>query len=204
MAKVILYYIHPGHQHSHTNLRMQQLAAAIEGIEQVDLYREYPRHNIIIDTEQQRLVDHDVIVFQFPVFWYSGPSLLKEWIDLVLEYGFAYGAQGTRLKEKKLMLAVTAGGPESAYSPSGYQNHTLRTFLTPFQQTASLCHMEFLSPYVLFNSLQTEDTGRIERHASGFVSLLEALRDDRYRIADAGTRETIGFQDLPQLIGEYA
>jgi len=137
------------------------------------------------------LVDHDVIVFQFPVFWYSGPSLLKEWIDLVLEFGFAYGLEGTKLEDKKVMLAVTAGGAESAYSPSGYQNHTLRTFLTPFQQTATLCHMKFLTPYVLFDSLHTEDSTRIEHHAGGFVRLLEALRDDRFSVTDASARETM-------------
>lgn len=202
MPRLILYYIHPGHRHSHTNQRMQQLAGAVENIEHVDLYREYPRFNINIDKEQQRLVDHDVVVLQFPVFWYSGPSLLKEWIDLVLEYGFAYGLEGDKLRGKKLLLAVTAGGPESAYRSSGYQNHTLRTFLTPFQQTATLCNMTFLSPYVLFNSLHTDDTSRIEQHARGYVRLLEAVRNDRFRTDDAQVRETIGFEDLDQLIEE--
>ena len=201
MANVIVYYIHPGHQHSHTNLAMQKQLQRVDDIETVDLYSEYPRFNINIDKEQQRLLNHDVIVFQFPVFWYSGPSLLKEWIDLVLEYGFAYGADGNSVKGKKMMLAVTAGGPEQAYTADGYQNHALRTFLTPFQQTATLCKMKFLPPYVLYNSLNTENTDRIEQHARGYVQLVESLRDDRFNVQAADQLDTFGAEDLPQLTG---
>ena len=59
---------------------------------------------------QQRgcgLLDHDVVLFQFPLFWYSTPSILKEWQDLVLEHGFAYGAEGDALDGKRMMIAVT-------------------------------------------------------------------------------------------------
>ena len=204
MASVILYYIHPGQQHSHTNRQMQVAAGQIEHVKRIDLYREYPRFNINIDKEQQRLVEHDVVLLQFPVFWYSGPSLLKEWIDLVLEYGFAYGASGNSLAGKKLLLAVTAGGPEHAYSAEGYQNHSLRTFLTPFQQTAALCKMEFTPPYVLYNSLQTEDTVRIEKHADGFARLIEAVRDDQLDYSALSAMDTFGFEDLGQLIRDNA
>ena len=51
----------------------------------IDLYAEYPDYNISIEREQQRLVEHDVIIFQFPIYWYSTPALLKEWQDLVPE-----------------------------------------------------------------------------------------------------------------------
>ncbi len=201
MASVIVYYIHPGHQHSHSNLAMQRLLQKVDGIERVDLYSEYPRFNINIDKEQQRLLNHDVVLFQFPVFWYSGPSLLKEWIDLVLEYGFAYGSEGNSVKGKKMMLALTAGGPRQAYTADGYQNHSLRTFLTPFQQTATLCKMQFLPPYVLYNSLHSEDDSRIEQHAQGYVQLVESLRDDRFNQRAAEELDTIGFKDLANLTG---
>ena len=47
-----------------------------------------------MDEEQQRLADHDLIVLQFPLYWYTGPALLKEWLDLVWLQGFAYGESG--------------------------------------------------------------------------------------------------------------
>ncbi len=178
MARLIVYYAHPGHRFSHVNAEMYRQARAVDGITVVDLYAEYPRHDIDIDREQKRLLEHDVIVFQFPLFWYSTPSLIKEWLDLVLEHGFAYGKDGDRLAGKRLQLAVTAAGPADAYSPQGYQNHHLRTYLRPLEQTAALCDMEYLPPYVLYASLRAPEEDRVGPHATGYRRLLEALRDD--------------------------
>ena len=76
---------------------------------------------------------HDVILFQYPVFWYAPPALVKEFLDLVLEYGFAYGENGTELHGKYMGLALTAAGSEQAYSVQGYQNFPLRDFTKPMQ-----------------------------------------------------------------------
>ncbi len=165
MAKLIAYYAHPGHKFSHVNVEMFRQAETVEGITLVDLYAEYPRFDIDIDREQQRLLDHDVILFQFPLFWYSTPSILKEWQDLVLEHGFAYGTGGTKLAGKQMILAISAAGPEDAYTPDGYQHHHLRTFLRPLEQTATLCKMTFLPPYVLYGSLKAPDAGQVKPHA---------------------------------------
>ena len=91
MARLLVYYAHPGHKHSHANRDMLAEARRVDGIEVVDLYAEYPRFDIDIEKEQQRLRDHDAMLFQFPLFWYSTPSLLKEWIDLVLEHALVLG-----------------------------------------------------------------------------------------------------------------
>jgi len=141
MKRVLVYYAHPGDKHSHVNHNMAAAAKALENVSFVDLYAEYPRHNIDIEREQQRLIGHDVIVFQFPLFWYSTPSLVKEWLDLVLEYGFAYGKDGDKLAGKAMQLAITTAGPKDAYRPEGYQHYPLQTFLTPLEQTARLCQM---------------------------------------------------------------
>jgi glutathione-regulated potassium-efflux system ancillary protein KefG len=193
MAKVIHYYAHPGQRFSLANRAMLRAARSVEGITQVDLYEEYPRHDINIDREQARLLDHQVIVFQFPLFWYSSPSLVKEWIDLVLEHGFAYGEEGDKLAGKSLMLAVTAAGPEAAYSPEGYQHFPLRTFLTPFEQTARLSKMRFLAPYVLHASLKSDPA----QHADGFATLLGALRDELYDLDRAVQAEIVTHSTLP-------
>ena len=159
MANVILYYAHPGHQFSHVNAQMFAAAQKVDGITIVDLYAEYPRFNIDPDREQQRLLDHDVILFQFPFFWYSTPAILKEWQDIVLEHGFAYGTGGDKLAGKTLGLAISAAGPEDAYQPNGYQHHKMRDFLRPLEQTATLCQMGFLPPFVLYGSLKAPKLG---------------------------------------------
>lgn len=197
MARLLVYYAHPGHRYSHANRAMVRRAREVEGIDFVDLYSDYPRYEIDIDREQSRLLEHDVILFQFPMFWYSAPSIVKEWEDLVLEHGFAYGSGGDKLAGKHLMLAVTTAGPEEAYTPDGYQGFPIRTFLTPFEQTARLCHMRFSAPYVLYGALQATATGSIDAHADGYRRMLEALRDDRYDFDRAAAMDVVGYDSLP-------
>lgn len=197
MARLIVYYAHPAQRLSHANRAMADVARGLAAISFVDLYAEYPRFAIDVDREQQRLLDHDVIVFQFPMFWYSAPSLVKEWYDLVLEHGFAYGAGGDRLAGKAMMLAVTAAGPADAYTAQGYQRHTIRTFLTPHEQTARLCQMRFLAPYVLYGSLRAVEDGLIGPHAEGYAQLLTAFVEDRFDLDAAEQREVIDCRSLP-------
>ena len=197
MTKLIVYYAHPGHKYSHVNQVMAGAAGDVDNITFVDLYREYPRFDIDVNVEQKRLLEHDVVLFQFPVFWYSTPSILKEWQDLVLEHGFAYGAGGDRLEGKRLMLAVTAAGPEEAYTHKGYQHYPIRVFLTPLEQTARLCKMRFPAPYVLYSALQAPGAGTLQPHVDGYRQLLEAIRDDRYDFDAAENMDVVGYENLP-------
>lgn len=193
MAKVIHYYAHPGHRFSRVNRSMWDAAEQVPQVTRVDLYQEYPRHYIVIDREQQRLIDHDVIVVQFPIFLYSSPSLVKEWLDVTLEHGFAYGEGGDKLSGKYLMLAVTTASSREAYSIQGYQQYPLRTFLTPFEQTARISKMQFLAPYVLHSALEAD----ITQHAHGFSCLLSALVQDRYDLQHAAAADIVTHDSLP-------
>lgn len=200
MTDLIVYYAHPGHRFSKANKAMAGLAQGVEGIEFVDLYAEYPRHDIDVNKEQQRLLENDVILLQFPVFWYSAPALVKDWIDLVFEHGFAYGAGGDALADKTLMLAVTAGGPEDAYSSGGYQHYPLRTFLTPFEQTARLCKMHFSAPYVLYGSLRAEEENALQTHVTGYGRLIESIRDGEFDLDAACAADFLRAQDLAKFL----
>lgn len=170
MPAVLHLLAHPGLATSRVNAAMWTRASDIAGVTREDLFARYPRYDIDIPAEQARLLAHDVIVLQFPLFWYSGPALLKEWIDLTLEHGFAYGHGGDRLHGKVLQLAVTTGGTSDAYRAGGHNHHEIRTFLTPFEQTARLSGMRFAAPYVLHAALRTDPSA----HAAGFARLLDA------------------------------
>ena len=128
---------------------------------------------------QARLASHDVIVFQHPVYWYSTPALLKEWQDLVLEYGWAYGVGGTALRGKLFLCAVTAGGTAEAYSAQGKNRLPLRVLLSPLEQTANLCGMVYLPPFALFAARRAAEGVALAMHAARYRRLLEALRDGR-------------------------
>ncbi len=194
VRRILLLLAHPSLDRSEVNRPMADAVVDIDGITLIDLYAEYPDFQIDIDREQQRLLEHDVIVFQHPLYWYSTPAILKEWQDLVLEHGFAYGAKGTALHGKIFFNALTAGGIEAAYCAEGYNHFTIRELLHPLEQTAVLCGMTYLPPFALFGSRSAVEEGRIGRHVADWMRVLKALRDDRLDIATA--------QNLPRLNGD--
>ncbi|PMG32905.1 potassium transporter KefG [Vibrio breoganii] len=177
--RVLLLFAHPSQSRSEVNIALYKAAKKVPGITCVDLYSEYPKYDIDIEREQQRLLDHDVIIFQFPLYWYSTPSILKEWQDLVLEYGFAYGHEGTAIQGKQFFCAITAGGKEDAYQTDGYNHYTIRELLHPIEQTAALTGMNYWAPFVLFGSRTALEEGRVKEHVKSWKQLLEALVEGR-------------------------
>lgn len=77
MSRIIAYFAHLGQKFSRANRLMARAARDTHDITFLDLYAEYPRHDIDVEREQARLLAHDVIVFHFPLYWHSTPSLLK-------------------------------------------------------------------------------------------------------------------------------
>ena len=112
-----------------------------------DLYEAYPDFDIDIAREQRLLLEHDIIAFQHPFFWYSTPPLLKQWQDLVLEHGWAYGRTGVALRGKRVLHVISAGGREEAYQHDGLARHTIGELLAPLEQTATLCGLVGTPPY---------------------------------------------------------
>lgn len=202
MARLLVYYAHPGQKYSRVNKEMAEVARRHPGLTFCDLYEEYPRYNINIDAEQEKLINHDVIVFQHPLFWYSTPSLIKEWIDLVLEHGFAFGSGGDKLTGKIMMNAISAAGPEEAYTAKGYQHYPLRTFLTPLEQTARLCHMNYCAPYVLYSALNVDEDTEIPRHVAGYKSMLDAICADSFNFDRAIEADTLNSITINDFIGK--
>jgi putative NADPH-quinone reductase len=164
---------------------MARAAARLDGVTLVDLYAEYPTFGIDVDREQARLRAHDVICFLHPLYWYSTPAILKEWQDLVLEYGFAYGSGGTALRGKLFFDALTAGGPEPTYQAQGANHFTIRELLQPLEQMAFLCGMIYLPPFALFGARTAVEERRIDGHLADWVRVLEALRDGRLDLGQA-------------------
>ncbi len=199
MRRVLVLFAHPVLERSRVNRR---LVAEIEGMENVfihDLYEVYPTLDIDVRREQQLLLDHDVIVFQHPFYWYSAPAIVKEWQDLVLEHGWAYGKGGTKLKGKITLNVITTGGPESAYAKGGYNRFTVRELLTPFDQTAHLCGMRFLAPFVVHAALRITSDADLTPQKATYRALIEALRDDRIDLDRAAAAENLALE-LPHVL----
>ncbi|GHD32464.1 NAD(P)H-dependent oxidoreductase [Halioglobus pacificus] len=113
--RVLVLFAHPSLERSEVNVELLRRSRETEAVTVVDLYEQYPDFRIDVEAEQQRLLEHDVIVFMFPLYWYSTPAILKEWQDLVLEYGFAYGKDGNALHGK--WFAWSLGCPAGCMAP---------------------------------------------------------------------------------------
>ena len=177
--KVLILFAHPSQNRSEINVPLFNASKGFDHVTTVDLYAEYPNFRIDIDKEQRRLRDHDVIVFMFPLYWYSTPSLLKEWQDLVLEYGFAYGSKGKALVGKKFLCALTAGGSESSYRKEGFNHFTIRQLLQPLEQMTELTGMEFLAPFALFGAGTATEEQRITKHLTNWRRVLVAIAENK-------------------------
>ena len=174
--RILIQFAHPALEKSRVN---RHLVRAVEHLDDVtfnDLYECYPDLSIDVKREQKLLVEHDVIVLQHPFYWYSTPAIVKEWEDLVLEHGWAYGQDGTALRGKILLSAITAGGGESAYHKEGYNRFTVGELLAPIAQTAYLCGMAYLPPFVVHGTHALSEA-EILGQAEDYRRVICALRD---------------------------
>ncbi|MDA8018831.1 MAG: NAD(P)H-dependent oxidoreductase [Thermoanaerobaculia bacterium] len=192
--RVLILLAHPALEKSRVNRRLMAAVRDLPGVTFHDLYQAYPNFHIRVEREQALLASHDVVIFQHPLFWYSTPALLKEWQDLVLQHGWAYGTDGTALRGKWWMHVLTAGGRRSAYRREGYNRYTVRELLVPLQQTANLCGMEFLPPFVVHGTLGMTP-GQIEDHAAEYRVLVEAIRDGGVELGSLQNLDQVNDRD---------
>ncbi|MBQ8918568.1 MAG: NAD(P)H-dependent oxidoreductase, partial [Acidaminococcaceae bacterium] len=138
-----------------------------------------------VKAEQQKLVDADIIVLQFPVFWYSYPSIMHRWMEDVFEHGFSHGSKGKALLGKKLVASFTTGAPEEMYVKGGPQLYPIDELVIPaIKSTANLCSMDYAG-YVYTGGVSyagspdEEKTkvmkAKAEKHAERLEALLVTL-----------------------------
>lgn len=186
MNRILILFAHPALEKSRVQYRLIKAAQSIDDIFLHDLYERYPDFMIDVDLEQELLRNHDIILFQHPFYWYSCPALLKEWLDLVLEHGFAYGKKGTALQGKMMASIISTGGSKKTYCSEGHNQFTIRELLRPFEQSANLCGMTYLPPFVVHGTHNmTEAT--IDNFADQYRTLLLGLQS---RVPDMKAMES--------------
>jgi glutathione-regulated potassium-efflux system ancillary protein KefG len=178
--KILILFAHPRLERS---LNQSQLISSIPEIPEItfhDLYEKYPDFDVDIEYEQKLLVEHQIIIWQHPFYWYSSPPLLKQWMDLVLSFGWAYGPGGTALQGKMVFNAITSGGQRSAYSKEGHNRFTINQLLAPFEQTAFLCKMVWLPPFVIHGTHRISESER-QNHIVQYGKILKKIAEDDFK-----------------------
>ncbi|WP_437928706.1 NAD(P)H-dependent oxidoreductase [Sorangium sp. So ce291] len=156
-----------------------------------------------VAAQQADLRWADAVIFQFPLWWYSMPAILKGWVERVYAYGFAYGVGehsdrhwGDRFGEgvlqgKRALLIVTAGGWESHYSERGV-NGPIDDLLFPI--TRGILHypgFDVLPSFVVYRAKKMDDE-RFARIRQELGRRLDGLWTDEpiaYRKQNGGDYE---------------
>jgi glutathione-regulated potassium-efflux system ancillary protein KefG len=149
MRKILIIFSHPRFEKSRANRALLSGLPGHEWLTIHDLYEQYPDFNIDVAREKELLLAHQIVVWHYPLYMYGAPAMIKQWIDLVLEHGWAHGAGGGSLKKKLIFTTITTGGTRDSYSRQGFNRYTLSELLLPLEQTAHLCGMTWLPPFAV-------------------------------------------------------
>ena len=174
--KILILFSHPLFEKSHANKALVHNIPDSENITFHDLYEQYPDFDIDVKYEQDLLSQHDIIIWHHPMYWYSCPPLMKQWIDMVLEHNWAYGKKGTALQDKIIFQVITTGGDKENYCETGSDRYTILELLEPFNQTAKVCNMIYLSPFVVHGTHNMSD-GDYEKNGLIYGYFLDYLEN---------------------------
>ncbi len=156
--KILINLFHPRMNRSRGSKALLEAVKDLPNVTVRDQYAEYPDFKIDAAREQELLKDHDVIVFQHPMFWLNSPSLMKEWQDVVLEKGFAFPpGDGDELAGKVWQTVVTTGGPAEGYTKEGPFLADFDDILIPFRLTAQYCSMQWQTPFAVSSVMPADD-----------------------------------------------
>lgn len=145
MALVIL--AHPHFDQSIANKAIiEELSRSDLDFEIRNLSALYPTFQIDVKAEQEALLKHQEVIFQYPFYWYNMPAILKHWFDEVFTYQFAYGSKGDKLKGKYFIPSFTVGAPESEYHTLGEHHFKVYEFCKNLAQTAYYAQMKYVEP----------------------------------------------------------
>jgi NAD(P)H dehydrogenase (quinone) len=138
-----------------------------------------------VRREIEKLDRADLLVVQYPMWWYQPPAILKGWLDRVLTYGGVYTSQVRydtgRYKGRRALLSVTTGGPQETFAHNG-RNGDIDLLLWPMCFSLYFVGYSVLPPFVSFGvesgvrySGNAEVEARLEAHREGLKSRLETV-----------------------------
>ena len=177
-AKTLVIVTHPDIHMSLINKRwLEELQKHQELVTIHQLHAHYPDHVIDVEAEQKLLLEHDNIILQFPLYWFSTPPLLKKWLDEVLLQGFAYGRHATerKLAGKRIGLAISAGIKEVDYDKNGRYLFTMEELLRPLQLTIDYIDAEMLPVFTCHGAEDGLPVEEIEASAAQYLQYIQQI-----------------------------
>ncbi len=133
-----------------------------------------------VRAEIDKLERADLVLLQFPMWWFSMPAMLKGWLDRVLVYGGLYTGKMRYDKGyfvgRRAMVSVTTGGPEPTFAHNG-RNGDVDLLLWPINFSLHYMGYTVLPPFVAFGvegGLRYSDPDQVSDRLQGYKAALRA------------------------------
>ncbi len=172
-----------------------------------DVFRIQPEQANAVETgtfaediagEQEKLYWCEIVIFQFPLWWFGLPAILKGWFDRVFAFGWAYRRQerfdSGRLRGRRALLSLTTGGAEARFA-EGKMFGPLETILFPLTVgTLQYVGLELLEPNVVWAVPRVDDARR--------QACLDAYRERLKGIENEKPLPFYSIREFPDPVGE--
>jgi NAD(P)H dehydrogenase (quinone) len=131
-----------------------------------------------IEAEMEKLEWCELMICQFPLWWFGLPAVLKGWVDRVFAMGRIYG--GERIYEtgvfrgKRALLSLTTGGPEEAYRKGAF-NGDITAILRPIHRgMLQFVGFDILAPQIVYGPIRLTDEQR-KQHLASYAKRLQEI-----------------------------
>ena len=134
-----------------------------------------------IEAEMRKLEWCDLMIWQFPLWWFGLPAVLKGWVDRVFAMGRTYG--GGRIYEtgvfkgKRALLSLTTGGPAEAYTKDGFNGDILGILRPIHRGMLEFVGFSVLAPQIVYAPVRMTDEQRRRELAAFGKRLSEVSRE---------------------------
>ena len=155
LRKVVILLAHPNIKASQANKALIDAVSDIEGVAVFNLYELSEDIAFNVDEWSKIISDTSAVIYQFPFYWMSAPSLLKKWQDEV----FTFLSKPPAVAGKPLMVVTTTGSEYEAYRSGGRNRFTTDELLRPYQGSAIHSGMVWQTPIVIYG-MGTADAGK--------------------------------------------
>jgi NAD(P)H dehydrogenase (quinone) len=134
-----------------------------------------------IETEIRKIESCDLLILQFPLWWFGLPAILKGWVDRVLAMGRTYGLGANygkgKFRGKRALLCLTTGGAEEAYRKGGL-NGDIQAILRPVQRgVLQFVGFDVLAPQIHFGAARASAEQRA-RWLADYAHRLGAIESE--------------------------
>ena len=133
LRKVVILLAHPNMKESQANKALIDAVSDIEGVAVFNLYELSQEIAFNVDEWSKIISDASAVIYQFPFYWMSAPSLLKKWQDEV----FTFLSKTPAVAGKPLTVVTTTGSEYEAYRSGGRNRFTMDELITSL---SGKCH----------------------------------------------------------------